>query len=423
MALMTFGINYQTANLALREKLALDPIAIERVLQSMLQAPSMLQDPSAKEVLVLCTCNRTELYCHAEELGPLLQSFSDSLALNMDAIMSSAYSYQDEQAVRHLMSVASGLNSMVLGEVEILGQVKSAFRLAQKLGTVGKFLSRLFQTTFAVAKQVRSQTGISVNPLSVAGIAVKLAQRIFTDITKATVLLVGAGDLIRLTGVHLKEAGVSKIIIANRDLARASNLASMLEMLDAEAIKLEEIKDRLCECDIVITGTGSPLPLLGKGMIEKALKKRKRRSMFMIDLAMPRDIEPEVSELEEVYLYGLDDLQSIVQENRHKREQESKVAEHIILKEAKYFMQWYQAQDSVGILKSFRKRFEVERDQVLMQGLEHLKKGKSPEAVLQQAMHHMTNRLLHTPTKRLRQAGYAGEQEVLKITRELFELE
>jgi glutamyl-tRNA reductase len=413
MALMTFGINYQTAPFSLREKLALNPCSAENLAQR------IMQEQIAKEVLVLSTCNRTEMYCQAESLTPLLQCLGDELKITHAEILPFSYSYHEELAVRHLMSVASGLNSMVIGEVEILGQIKSAFRLAQKFGTIGKYLGRLFQTTFSVAKLVRSQTGISLNPMSVAGIGVKLAERIFTDIKQATVLLVGAGDLIRLTGIHLKQAGVHKIIVANRSQVKGENLA---HILGAEAIKLEQIPERLSECDIVITGTGSPLPLLGKGMIERALKKRKKKAMFMIDLAMPRDIEPEVSELEAVYLYCLDDLQNIAQENRNKREKEIEAAEHIIRQEVHSFMQWCQAQGSVATLKAFRKKFEIERDQALAEGLQHLKLGKSPEIVLQQAMHHMTNRLLHTPTRRLRQAGYEDEQDLLKLTRELFEL-
>lgn len=413
MGLMAFGVNYKTAALSVREKLALNPSSVENLVQKIMQAQA------AEEILLLSTCNRTELYCYAEEISPILQCLNQELSLTYDEILPCSYSYYEEQAVCHLMGVASGLNSMVLGEVEILGQIKSAFRLAERLGSIGKFLNRLFQTTFSVAKQVRSETGINLNPLSVAGIGVRLAERIFTDIKEATVLLIGAGDLIRLTGVHLKEAGVQKILVANRSQSKGTNLA---EMLGAEAIKLEAIPARLSECDIVITGTGAPLPLLGKGMVERALKKRKRRSMFMIDLAMPRDIEPEVAELEAVYLYCLDDLQNIVQENRQKREQEIDAVLHIIKKEAQIFMQWYQAQGALGTLKAFRRKFEIERDEVLAQGLQHLKLGKSPEAVLQQAMHHMTNRLLHIPTRRLRQAGYADEQEMLKMTRELFEL-
>lgn len=415
MGLITFGVNYQTAAMHLREKLALDESHIEHLVQK------IIEDPAAREVLILSTCNRTEFYCHAqwEGISPLLQCLNRTLAVTKDELLPYAYFYHEELAVRHIMHVACGLNSMVLGEVEILGQIKSAFRFAEKLGTVGKFLGRLFQTTFSVAKKVRSRTGISVNPLSVAAIAVKLAERIFTDIRKATVLLVGAGDLIRLTGMHLRKAGVRKIVIANRSQVRAAYLA---EILEAETIPLEDIPERLSECDIVITGTGSPLPLLGKGMIERALKKRKREAMFMIDLAMPRDIEPEVSELESVYLYCLDDLQNIVQENLYKREKEVQAAECIINQAAERFMQWYQAQASLSTLKAFRKKFEMERDKILEQGLQHLKYGKSPEVVLQQAMHHMTNRLLHTPTRRLRQAGYEDKQEVLKIAQELFEL-
>ncbi len=413
---MAFGINYLTAPRILREKLALNSSASENLMRRMMEAQAI------NEILILSTCNRTELYGYVEEatqINLLLQCFCQETDITHTEIQECFYSYHDECAVRHLMGVASGIHSMVLGEVEIFGQIKSAFRLAERLGTLGKYLGRLFQTSFSVAKQVRSQTGIGLNPLSVAGIAVKLAERIFTDIKQATVLLVGAGDLIRLAGIHLKEAGVRKIMVANRSQIRGGNLA---QLLGAEAITLEQIPERLFECDIVLTGTGSPLPLLGKGMIERALKKRKGRTLFMIDLAMPRDIEPEVSKLDAVYLYCLEDLQNILQENRHKREKEIEMAKHIIQQEAQDFMRWYRAQGAFSTLKAFRQKFEVERDQVLAQGLQHLKLGKSPEMVLQQAIHHMTNRLLHIPTKRLRQAGFEDEQGLLRVTRELFEL-
>lgn len=425
MTLMAFGMNYQTADLPLREKLALDPLRSENLVQNLLKTNLV------EEVLVLSTCNRMELYCHVpihtKQNNPqnntqdLLHFLSQALNITYSEIAHCSYSYYEELAVRHLMSVASGLNSMVLGEVEILGQMKSAFRLAQNLGTIGKYLGRLFQTTFSVAKQVRSETGINLNPMSVGSIAVKLAERIFTDIKQATVLLVGAGDLIRLTANHLKRAGVHDIRIANRSPHKALQLA---KTLDAKAIKLEQIGDELSDCDIVITGTGASLPLIGKGMVERALKKRKGPAIFMIDLAMPRDIEPEVSDLESVYLYNLEDIQNIVLENRQKREQEIQAAENIILKEAHAFMQWRHAQGSLALttLKAFRNKFETERDQVLIQGLQNLKLGKCPEMVLQQAIHHMTNRLLHTPTKRLRQAGYQDEEGLLKTTQELFEL-
>lgn len=410
---MALGVNYQTAPIALREKLASQGGGIELLLQDLVDKKTI------HEALFLSTCNRTELYCAGTEMLPLMEWLAQEVKLNSTDILPFSYSHVEFSAVQHLMRVACGLNSMVLGEVEILGQLKSAYRKACEVGTVGKRLGRLFQTSFSVAKQVRTETGISVNPVSIASTAVRLAERIFTDLRQATVLLIGAGDLIRLTVIHLKRAGIAKIILANRSDRRRDMLS---EEYGAESITLSMIPDKLKEADIVIAGTASILPIVGKGMVERALKHRKRKPIFMVDLAMPRDIEPEVGELEDVYLYGLQDLQALVEENRQKRAQSILVAEHIIHTEALYFMQWLRAQSTVGTLKNFREKYETERDQVLKIALRQLQLGRSPEIVVQRAVHAITNRLLHAPTRRLRQAGHLGEEDILKLSRELFEL-
>jgi glutamyl-tRNA reductase len=413
MVLMALGVSYQTAPLPLREKLARGSGRIEQLLRG------LVEKETVQEALFLSTCNRTELYCAGKEALPIIEWLAKEVKLTSTEILPFSYTHIEVSAVQHLMRVASGLNSMVLGEVEILGQIKTAYRKACEGGMVGKRLGRLFQTSFSVAKQVRTETGISVNSVSIASTAVRLAERIFTDLKQATVLLIGAGELIRLIVIHLRQVGVSHIILANRSESRRDALS---EEYGAESISLSMIPEKLKEADIVIAGTASILPIVGKGMVERALKYRKRKPIFMVDLAMPRDIEPEVGELDDVYLYGLHDLQTLVEENRQKRAQSILVAEHIIQTEAEQFMQWLRAQTAFGTVKKFREKFEIERDQVLTNALRQLQLGKSPEIVLQRAVHSITNRLLHAPTRRLRQAGYLGDEQILKLSRELFEL-
>lgn len=418
MALKVFGINYQTAPLLLREKLAFHGEAIDFLLQR------LIENGVADEALLLSTCNRTELYCAVEDSFPISKWLARQANLSPVEIASFSYTYSEDAAVKHLMRVASGLNSMILGEAEILGQIKSAFHRATHVGSIGKTLGRLFQTAFSVAKQVRSQTGISVNPISVAGTAVRLAEEALIDLKQASILLVGAGDLIRLITIQLKRMGVSKITLANRSLMNAERLALEFE---ADSVGLDKIPECLKQADLVMTGTNSPLPILDRSLVQSALKYRKDRKekknpLLMIDLAVPRNIEPSVGKLPGLSLYCIDDLQMISQENRKKREKAIQEAEFIIQQEAETFMQWIRAQNSLGTLKAFRSKFENLRDQVVLRSLTKLKAGKPAELVLQRAIHTITNQILHTPTQRIRKAGFGGDEHILKLTRELFEL-
>lgn len=413
MALLAWGVNYQTAPLHIREKLAVSKQETYPLLRD------IVRDALVSEVVLVSTCNRTELYAVGTNSELILPWMSDYFSLKLMDLKPYLYLYNDEQAVMHLMGVACGLKSMVLGEVEILGQIKQAYHLAREQKTLGKLLNRLFQKSFFVAKTVRSQTEIGMNPVSVASTAVKLAERIFSDLNQATVLLIGAGDLIQLTATHLKQAGVHKLLVANRSTLRGEKLA---KMMNATAIGLEDLPHRLHEADIVITGTSSILPLIGKGMVEQALQQRRRRSILMIDLAVPRDIEPQVGSLEDVYLYCIDDLKGMVEENRKIRQDAVQAAEQIIVKESDNFIQWFKAQASLGTLKAFRSKFELIRDELLKEASDQIKSGKAPEEVLKRFTSLLFNRLMHPPTRRLRQAGFQNDESILQFTRELFEL-
>lgn len=418
MVLMTLGINYQTAPLFIREKMAFADLESKQTISK------LWKEGIVSEAILLSTCNRTELYCDAKNSNTLLDVWLERKQLSVEDLEPYLYTYENDVAVRHLLRVASGLDSMVLGEVEILGQIKTAYRLALEAGTLGKRLDRLFQFTFAVAKQVRSETGIGINPISVASLAVKLADRIFSNMKEATVLLVGAGDLIRLALMHINNLKVKKILLANRSGQQSYALANeyLTDNTSIEVLSLENIPDHLAAADIVMTGTSSVLPILGKGMVERALKTRKHRPIYMVDLGVPRDIEPEVGDLQDIYLYNIDDLQCIAAENLSLRKSAAIVAENIIAEETEQFMGWLRSQNAFQTVKTLKQKYKSVSDHIMDRSLQQLKLGKSPEIILQHALDSLTNRLLHEPIQRLRQAGFSEETELLYYTQQLFGL-
>jgi glutamyl-tRNA reductase len=415
MTLIALGLNHKTAPIDIRERITFGPDIIAGALRSLTERSGV------DEAAILSTCNRTEIYCAmnppAEEL---VQAWLGSFhGLERERIAPYLYTHINHRAVRHLLNVASGLDSMVLGEPQILGQVKSAFQTACDCGTVGKLLGRLFQHTFSVAKQVRTDTSIGSSPVSVAFAAVSLARQIFSDLTNQTALLVGAGETIELAARHLRQHGLGRIIVANRTIERAHALA---EQFSGFAIGLTEIADHLPEADIVISSTASPLPILGKGTVERALKKRKHRPIFMVDIAVPRDIEPEVGALSDVYLYTVDDLKGVVDEGMRSRQQAAEQAAEIIDVHTEEFMCWLRSLDAVGLIQDYRKRAEEARDEVLARALRQIDSGKAPADVLGYLAHTLTNKLLHIPSTRLRQAGREGNMELLQAANELLQL-
>ena len=322
MALLALGINHKTASVSVREKVAFAP---EQMADALAQACELAH---LKEVAILSTCNRTELYCSTELEGTraLLEWLGGYHKLDPDELQTCSYAHWGQDAAQHMMRVASGLDSLVLGEPQILGQLKSCYAVSQSAGVVGAELDRLFQQTFAVAKKVRTDTAIGENPVSVAYASVSLAQHIFSDLSQSKALLIGAGETIELVARHLSEAGVKQMTVANRTLVRAEALA---EEFNARAILLGDIPEALEDADIVIASTASQLPILGKGAVESALKKRKHRPIFMVDIAVPRDIEHEVAELDDVYLYTVDDLKEVIEEIEETATKEGK---HVNLK-------------------------------------------------------------------------------------------
>lgn len=416
MSIWTLGINHKTASVAVREKVAFDPAHMPRVLAD------LCTQQAVHEAVILSTCNRTEIYASANaELS--LEALSLWLAKQHDldpAELSPAlYFLNEEQAVRHAMRVASGLDSLVLGEPQILGQMKSAYATAQEAGTVGVELGRLFRQTFSMAKRVRTETAIGENPVSVAFAAVRMAQHIFSEMDNSTALLIGAGETIELVARHLKQAGIGAMIVANRTLTRAQHVA---QEFGAEAILLEQIPDYLPKADIVISSTASPLPILGKGMVERAQKARRHKPMFMVDIAVPRDIEQEVAQLPDVYLYTVDDLRAIIEENVRSREDAAKQAEALIANGVDGFMRDLKTLDAVQTVTELRASIDALREEQLEKALKQLERGGDAQEILRHLAHNLSNKILHTPTIALRKASADGRLEVLAATRELFNL-
>lgn len=415
MPLLALGINHKTAPIDIRERVAFTPERLPDALRE------LVGQTAVNEAAILSTCNRTELYCGLDDLEPreVIQWLSRFHGLDPAQVEPYTYIFPNQEAVRHILRVASGLDSLILGEPQILGQIKDAYGKASHIGTVGRLLNRLFQHTFTVAKQVRTDTAIGSSPVSVAFAAVSLAKQIFSNFDKHTALLIGAGETIELVARHLKEIGIGRIIIANRTLERAQHLA---HELDGYAIELGDIPAHLAEADIVISSTASPLPILGKGMVESAIKARRRQPMLMVDIAVPRDIESQVGELQDVYLYTVDDLQEIIQEGLKSRQEAAKQAEEIIDVQVHHFMGWLRSLSSIDVIRQFREQSILTRDSELDKALRKLASGAPADEVLQLLAHNLTNKLIHEPSTQMRQAGHDGRTELLEAARELFAL-
>lgn len=410
-ALVTLGLNHKTAPLELRERLAFTPQSLPEALQSLIQVDGI------HEAAILSTCNRTELYCAADiDDRRLLQWFSSFHGLQDALLAEHYYVYNHEDTIRHAMEVASGLDSMVLGEPQIAGQMKDAYQLASRHGTIGQMLGKLFQRAFAVSKQVRTDTAIGSSPVSVAFAAVSLAKQIFGELDSSTALLIGAGDTIELTSRHLKAQGIQSMMVANRSVERAQRLASQF---DGEAIGLQHIGDHLHKADIVIASTASPLPVLGKGTVERALKKRRHEPMFMVDLAVPRDIEGEIGQLDDVYLYTVDDLHAVIDENLQTRQQASEQAREIIDEQVRQFLDWQRSLGAVDVITEIRQHTLQLSEDVLRKARKQLASGTAPEQVMEFVAHTLTNKFLHTPSSRLREASQNNRSELVKTAREL----
>lgn len=414
MTFLAVGINYNTAPVSIRERLAFPEDHLQSALQDLWQVKEI------NEAAILSTCNRTEFYCTTTaNQDVLIDWVARNKRISADDFSPYLYSYTDQSVCRHIFRVACGLDSMILGEPQILGQMKTAYQAANQAGTLGKRLGKLFQHTFTAAKKVRTDTAIGSSPVSVAFAAVQLAQQIFDKLSEQTALLIGAGETIELAARHLSQQGIGRIIIANRTYDKAHSLAMQF---NGYAIALSELPNHLAEADIVISSTASQLPILGKGRVESALKKRKHKPMFMVDLAVPRDIEAEVEQLRDVYLYTVDDLQHTITQNMNSRRLAAEQAEEIIDTQVDYFLAWLRAQGAQSIIRNYRAQAEQTRNEALQKAIASLKSGVSPEEALNRLAHTLTNKLIHTPSTQIRVAAENERHDLIAAAQEIFKL-
>ena len=434
MALALVGINHTTAAIELRERVAFPPEIVTDALKQLAALEAVA------EVVIVSTCNRTEIYLAfyepedvASEAGQMhanrqlvdkQQLITNWLAnfhkLPEEQLQETVYSYGEEDVVRHLMKVACGLDSMVLGEPQILGQIKSAYAMSKDLQVVGSALGRAFQGAFTIAKEVRTDTAIGENPVSVAYAAVALAERIFSNLSTLSVLLIGAGRTIELVARHLADKGVSKMVVVNRTLDNALELA---EKFSGHGALLSDIPEQLVHADIVVSSTNSQLPLLGKGAVERALKQRKHKPMLLIDLAVPRDIEAEVGEIADAYLYTVDDISEVIEDGVKSRTEAAGQAESIIERGIEDYLKQLRSLNAVGTLRAFREKADAIRDQELQRALRALEKGESAEAVLTSLARAITQKFIHSPSVQMKKASAEGRNELLELTQELFDLD
>jgi glutamyl-tRNA reductase len=415
MYLSVIGINHHTAPVEIRGQVVFPPEQQARALEELVALEGV------EEAAILSTCNRTELYCsRSDTAGDTLPDWLCRFhGLQRESLQPHLYTHLDEEAVRHMLRVASGLDSLVLGEPQILGQMKACYQQASDAGTLDTLVSRLFQHTFQVAKQVRTDTAIGASPVSVAFAAVSLARQIFGEFSNHTALLIGAGETVELTARHLHEHGIGQVIIANRTVERAVDLAAQF---NGYGIALEQLDAHLAEADIVIASTGSPDILLNEASVRNALRGRKHRPMFMVDIAVPGDIDPAVAKLNDVYFYTVDDLQDVIEENLKSRQEAAEQAEDIIDVQVEHFMSWVRTLDAVPAIRAYREHARTLGELELKKARQRLANGDSADAVMESLTRNLINKLAHAPSVNLREAADHGKTGLLETVRTLFSL-
>jgi glutamyl-tRNA reductase len=421
MQLLTIGINHHTAPIALRERVAFPLDQIQpalRTFKHLWLGRTALNPP---EAAILSTCNRTELYCATDDRAAreaAIEWLSKYHDIPVGELAPHVYALPQSEAVRHAFRVASGLDSMVLGETQILGQMKEAVRTASEAGALGTYLNQLFQRTFSVAKEVRGTTEIGAQSVSMAAAAVRLAQRIFDKISNQRVLFIGAGEMIELCATHFAAHGPRALVVANRTAERGAKLA---ERFNGHSIPLSELPARMCEFDIIVSCTASTLPIIGLGAVERAVKARRHRPIFMVDLAVPRDIEPEVAKLEDVFLYTVDDLGAIVREGNASRQAAVAQAESIIETRVQGFMQWLDARSLVPVIRHMHTQADLLRQAEVERALKMLARGDDPRAVLEAMSQSLTNKLIHGPTHALNSASSENRDKLIELMRGFYQ--
>lgn len=432
MQILTLGINHHTAPVEVREQVAFSPEMIAPALHHLRDHLSSVSKSSLPEATILSTCNRTELYCAANDENPggasddlknlTIDWLARSKGLDHSDLAPHVYLLPQSQAVRHAFRVACGLDSMVVGETQILGQMKDAVRSADEAGSLGTYLNQLFQKTFQVAKEVRGTTEIGTHSISMAAAAVRLAERIFESVSQQKVLFIGAGEMINLCATHFAARQPQLVAVANRTLERGQELADELaeQGLKTESFRLADLPQRLHEFDIVVSCTASSLPIIGLGMVESAIRARRHRPMVMVDLAVPRDIEPEIARLNDIYLYTVDDLGEIVQSGSDLRKAAIGQAEAIIETRVAHFMHWLETRGTVPLIQDLRQRGDHLKDFELERARRLLAKGEDPALVLDQLAQGLTNKFLHGSLHALQHAQGEEREALMKILPQLF---
>lgn len=415
MPFYAFGLNHHTADIALRERVAFVANELQKA------HSSLLGEEGIEECVLLSTCNRTELMVTSEHAkdqveSQLLSWLSRAKNIDANALAESYYLYAEERAARHVIRVAAGLDSLILGEPQIFGQLKSAVSIAREQSTIGPKLGDLLDLVFRAVKRVRTRTAIGRSPVSVAYAAVNLAQRIFADLASSSVLLIGAGDTAELVALHFKEKGCTNITVANRSLPNALKLS---EKFDGQAVLLSELHDHLTQADIIVSSTASQLPILGKGAMESAVQNRKRKPVFIIDLAVPRDVEQEVADIDDIYLYTVDDLSKVIDEGKKMREQAALEAERFVEEAVLEWQQQGREREANTSVKALRAELIELREKELERARKALASGESADIVVAQLAHALTQKMLHTPTKNLRQAARENDQRSIDIFRKM----
>ena len=414
MPLHVIGINHRTAPVEIREKVVFAGNELPEALRELTAVNGV------RESVIVSTCNRTELYCYSDSAEePVVQWLAQWHDLQADSqdVQKSLYRLQGHEAIEHVFAVACGLDSLVLGEPQILGQLKDAYRAAHEAGVTGPFMNRLLQTAFAVAKRVRTETRIGASAVSVASAAVSLARTVFEDFADHTALLVGAGETIALAARHLNAHGLRRMIVANRSVDRAQELAAEFAGF---AIGIDALAAHLPEADIVISSTASPTPIITHAIVRDALRRRRRRPIFMVDIAVPRDIEPEVGTLSDIYLFTIDDLQNVVNENMESRREAARDAKELIAREIEQFVQQLKTLNAGPVIRQLRQEADVVRAQTMEQAKRMLAAGRNPQEVLDFLGSTLTNRLMHAPSQRLRDAAERGDVDALRAVQALF---
>ena len=414
MSLVTIGMNHKTASLDIREKISVDKEESKKILKKLHSMPLI------NEVFLLSTCNRTELYCEMDDLQ-YIDNISDWLlkqkGLSIEDFENNIYIYSDSSVVRHALNVAAGLDSMVIGEPQILGQFKSAFSQASSAGTIGKNLDRLFQYAFSTAKEVRTDTKIGANSLSIANVAVSLTDQFYDDLSEKNALLIGAGETINIAAKNLRKKNIKNIFISNRTIENAEKIA---KEVSGNAISLKDMPNQIKHSDIIISAVSGNVPLIGKGAIETALKHRKHKPIYMVDLGMPRNIESEVKDLSDIFLYTLDNIQELVKRNYRTRKEAAFDAQNIIDSRVEEYMNWRKSQSAFSVIKLYRDDCEDIRKDCLEKSMNQLRSGKEPEDIIEQLSSNLTSKLSHKPTLALNKAGQTNNRKLINLVCDIF---